>query len=232
MVSAMLLTPQRRQPGALERLEAVLQWAVMQTDAAGGVIGVQFLDKIVSWCRVGNIGPSRGVLLDELADQCISRKHTVLGQRLETAQRTPRSSYLRFGARSALIIPLVRHGLVIGVLELLSENPDHFQVLPRGFQRRLENLCDVDKPRHVEADSSRTVPALLTREAHQLRPSETAPCSLTPATSAGAPRMGLPAHLEELRETIDHSSATGTWDDLLTDLAEYLRPDGQGKQVG
>ena len=203
---------------------------MVQTQSSSGVIGLQFVNTLVCCISLGQIAPARGMRLNGLAVECARTGQVLRGDVPHPNTKIKWSQDSNPGVLSALAVPVSYDGVPVGVLELLSEYADFFASVPHMFDTCLQKLCLVE-------DSHRRTPqrALATLPyAHEALPTEQERAAETfnSGTQPKAPVVGAVAsRLADFRKILQKNSGAGTWNDMMEDLAGYLRTDLPGNET-
>ncbi len=130
-------------------LNEIVEQACLTTGATGSGIFLLRDDELVCRASSGSIAPELGARLDRengISGECLC---TCRVQRCDEIRQAPQArleaSRIR-GARSAMLLPLVRDGEVVGILEVLSAEPSAFgerdqrtlEAIAHGITKNLE----------------------------------------------------------------------------------------------
>jgi TonB family protein len=146
-------------------LNEIVEQACLTTGATGAAIFLWREEEIVCRASSGTTAPGLGVRLNlasGIAGDCIRSQQV---QRCNAAQSDPRvdiETYCALGVHSVMLLPLVRNGQLVGILEALSSRPAAFgdrdqQTLEALTYLVLKNLEQAEKPLHVEPNPQTAV---------------------------------------------------------------------------
>ena len=152
--------------GSEPELQAILEQAVQGTGATGAAIALNIEDALCCRASTGACAPEVGTRLHagiSLTGLCLRTGEILLCNDTNTDRRVDQQLCKEMGIRSVLILPIKQNGNVVGVLEILSVNPNAFnrhdatamsklarRVLPLLSEsatipdRRLDELSDKD----------------------------------------------------------------------------------------
>jgi len=152
--------------GPEPELQAILEQAMQRTGATGAAIALSIEDALRCRASTGASAPEVGTRLHagiSLTGLCLRTGEILLCNDTNTDRRVDPQSCKEMGIRSVLILPIKQNANVVGVLEVLSTNPNAFnqrdatamskladRVLPFSSKsatiadRRLDQLSDKD----------------------------------------------------------------------------------------
>ena len=107
----------------------VIERAQAATNARGGAVEVAEDNVMVSRVVSGMTEAAEGSRVDtedSLSGHCARMGMPLICRDTETDSRVDREACRQVGARSMLVVPIVHGGQGIGVLKVLSDEPDHF----------------------------------------------------------------------------------------------------------
>jgi len=139
-------------------LNEIVEQACLTTGATGAAIFLWREEEMVCRASGGTTAPGLGMrfnLASGIAGDCI---RSLQVQRCNAAQSDPRvdiETYCALGVHSVMLLPLLRNGRLVGILEALSSRPAAFgdrdqQTLEALTYLVLKNLEQAEKPLHVE----------------------------------------------------------------------------------
>jgi diguanylate cyclase (GGDEF)-like protein len=107
----------------------VIERAMSLTNASGGSVEVAEDDAMVYQAVSGAADGSEGARVDvanSISGQCSRMGMRLICRDTETDSRLDREAYGLLGIRSLAVAPIVHGGECIGVLKVVSDQPDHF----------------------------------------------------------------------------------------------------------
>ncbi len=110
-------------------MDVVIERAQMLTNAHGGSVELADGDVMVFRAVSGIAEASAGAWVDienSLSGQCSRLGMPLICRDTETDSRVDREACRQIGARSIAVVPIVHGGQCVGVLKVLSDQPDHF----------------------------------------------------------------------------------------------------------
>jgi transcriptional regulator with GAF, ATPase, and Fis domain len=110
-------------------LQAILEEAMEGTGATGAAIALSAPEGVYCRASIGVPAPEAGTRLRAgigLTGLCLSTGEILLCNDTNTDRRANSKLCKETGIRSALVLPIKQHAKVVGVLELLSANPNAF----------------------------------------------------------------------------------------------------------
>src|ERR1700730_4926585 len=115
--------------GPEPELQAILEQAMERTGATGAAIALSTEDAVYCRASTGAPAPQVGARLQSgmsLTRLCLGTGEILLCNDTNTDRRVDPQLCKEMGIRSLLILPIKRNAKVVGVLEVLSINPDAF----------------------------------------------------------------------------------------------------------
>src|ERR1700730_5407990 len=110
-------------------LQAILEQAMEGTGATGAAIALRTEDAVCCRASTGAPAPEVGMHLHtgiSLTGLCLGTGEILLCNDTNTDRRVKPKLFGEMGIRSVLILPIKQNGRVVGVLEVLSINPNAF----------------------------------------------------------------------------------------------------------
>ncbi len=124
------ITPSRgKEPvGPEPELQAILYQAIAETGATGAAIALSMEDAVCCRASTGDAAPEVGTRLHagSLTGLCLGTGQILLCNDTDTDRRVDPQLCKEIGIRSVLVLPIKRNARVVGVLEVLSSNPNAF----------------------------------------------------------------------------------------------------------
>ena len=110
------------------KLQAILAQAMERTGATGAAIALTTEDALCCRASAGAIAPDAGAPLrtGTLTGRCLRTGEVLLCNDTSTDRRADPQLCKEIGVRSALVLPIRQNAKVVGVLEVLSINPNAF----------------------------------------------------------------------------------------------------------
>ena len=115
--------------GPEPELQAILEQAMEGTGATGAAIALSTEDAVCCRASAGALAPEVGTRLQagiSLTGLCLSTGEVLLCNDTNTDRRVDPQLCKETGIRSVLVLPIKQNAEVVGVLELLSINPNAF----------------------------------------------------------------------------------------------------------
>lgn len=149
-------------------LNEIVEQACLATGASGAAIGLMREGEIICRASSGSNAPELGARLGSesgLTAECVTTRQV---QRCADAQSDPRADIeasRRLGVRAVMILPLLRDGDLLGVLEVFSSRPGVFSerdelTLEALARRILKNLDQAREPSRAAAENPTLAPVL------------------------------------------------------------------------
>lgn len=156
-------------PGTQQDLMDDTVRMVMQLTRAGGAV-VELVqgDELVYGAASGTITEHVGLRLkvaDSLSGLSVSERRVVYSKDTETDARVNIDACRKVGARSMLVVPLLRGGDSLGVLKAISGKPDAFDQIDGYALAMFAQFIGGVVARQIEADHSAQLAAEMTRRA-------------------------------------------------------------------
>lgn len=129
-------------------LNELAEQACLTTGATGAAIALERNDELVCRASSGSTAPELGAPLNTkqgLSGECVRTRQVQNCDDIQNDPRTDPAASHHLGARSAMMLPLIRGAEVVGVLEVFSTSPaafgeQHQRTLELLGQRVLRNL--------------------------------------------------------------------------------------------
>lgn len=107
----------------------VVERMLLLTSATGSVVELVEEDEMVYRAASGTVRPYVGLRLKRggsLSGLCVGQGQALHCHDTETDPRVDLPACRKIGVRSMIVTPLLNHGMVVGVLKILSNNPNAF----------------------------------------------------------------------------------------------------------
>jgi diguanylate cyclase (GGDEF)-like protein len=208
-------------------MAVVTERAQMMTGASAGVVELLQDDEMVYRAASGTASPNVNMRLkagNSLSGMCVRTREVLVCRDSETDPRVDLDACRRVGARSMIVVPLVEHGQALGVLKVMSPEPDAFtdddvsslEVLAGFIATSLSNAA---AHRH---ESERALQDGLTGLPNRLLLEDRLGHALRSAKRRNAPLAVFFIDLDGFKAVNDtHGHAVG--DGLLSLVAAFLR---------
>lgn len=112
-----------------EVVRVIVEQTQRLTDSSGAVVELHDGDEMVYWAVSGTAEAQIGLRLSaahSLSGLCVRTGNILRCDDSETDERVDREACRRVGLRSMLVVPLVYRGVPVGVLKVLSPNPNAY----------------------------------------------------------------------------------------------------------
>lgn len=110
-------------------MQIVTDQAMLLTESTGAVVELAEGDQMVYASTAGTVKGKEGVRLHlhgSLSGLCVTTGETLICVETETDPRVDTAACRKVGARSMVVVPLICRGAAIGVLKVVSDQPDQF----------------------------------------------------------------------------------------------------------
>ena len=124
-------------------MQIVTNRAMALTDATGGVVELAEGDEMVYAAAAGSVVGREGLRLHlhgSLSGLCVTTARPLICTDSDTDPRVDAQACRKVGARSMVVVPLIARGATVGVLKVLSNEPNQFNEDDAALLRSLAHF--------------------------------------------------------------------------------------------